>query len=485
MLYFPTTLGTGGFFGYKVATTLHAIRPTATHPSYGVKIIGDTQQGSNINFAQSGSCVPGFVVDLSASGIGATLVMQDLTVYLQSGSGSGVAGITYTTGGTNTPWANIERVRVIGPWGGGIKINQLTSNGDGAGGSCIKDCQIQGDSSGGDYRIMQYGIFLNGLGGMTIDHCSITFCSTGINLTAPCEEVRVMNCSLVNVLVGMSYVGNNGGTPQSGNTWALNSHFNCGYKGIVIGDSGTNGKREQNFVDNCYFLNGNNKYSVWHTGAGAPSSSSLVNAGSFTAGIAYTIATLGTTDWVAAGAASNTVGIQFIAINRGGGTGTAESYNNCDYYKNTSNGDVYWKFGGSWGSPFYNVANQSDGGTNSGSAQPVSGAISAIGVCIELYGGWQNVRGCLALETGSGFYYQGVIVNGGAYSSVDDLTIMQFADSCLILGGGCTYSHVSNVRFKDTLGATAILNSGGGTNQIHACFGMNGNTDGTWASNPY
>ena len=48
-----------------------------------------------------------------------------------------------------------------------------------------------------------------------------------------------------------------------------------------------------------------------------------VTAGSFVPGATYTILTVGTTNWTAIGASSNTVGVQFVATGTGSGTGTA------------------------------------------------------------------------------------------------------------------------------------------------------------------
>jgi len=55
----------------------------------------------------------------------------------------------------------------------------------------------------------------------------------------------------------------------------------------------------------------------------APAQTSTVTAGSFVVGATYTILTVGTTSWTAIGAASNTVGITFVATGVGSGTGTA------------------------------------------------------------------------------------------------------------------------------------------------------------------
>lgn len=50
---------------------------------------------------------------------------------------------------------------------------------------------------------------------------------------------------------------------------------------------------------------------------------SVVTAGAFSTGTAYTIATLGSTNFVAIGASANQVGVTFIATGAGAGTGTA------------------------------------------------------------------------------------------------------------------------------------------------------------------
>lgn len=54
-----------------------------------------------------------------------------------------------------------------------------------------------------------------------------------------------------------------------------------------------------------------------------PNYNTAVAAGSFVAGLSYTIATVGTTDFTAIGASANTVGVTFKATGVGSGTGTA------------------------------------------------------------------------------------------------------------------------------------------------------------------
>ena len=53
---------------------------------------------------------------------------------------------------------------------------------------------------------------------------------------------------------------------------------------------------------------------------------SSVSAGAFVIGTQYMITAVGTTNFVAIGAASNTVGVYFFATGAGSGTGTATSY---------------------------------------------------------------------------------------------------------------------------------------------------------------
>lgn len=58
---------------------------------------------------------------------------------------------------------------------------------------------------------------------------------------------------------------------------------------------------------------------------GSPTTTTTVTAGSFVIGASYTILTVGTTNFVSIGAASNTVGVAFVATGVGAGTGTASS----------------------------------------------------------------------------------------------------------------------------------------------------------------
>ena len=68
--------------------------------------------------------------------------------------------------------------------------------------------------------------------------------------------------------------------------------------------------------------------------------STTVNAGSFVVGTNYTILTVGNTNWVSIGAASNTVGVKFTATGVGSGTGTATYYYNYIPFTQSTKNDI-------------------------------------------------------------------------------------------------------------------------------------------------
>lgn len=68
------------------------------------------------------------------------------------------------------------------------------------------------------------------------------------------------------------------------------------------------------------------------TGASWLAVGQSVTAGAFVTGIRYKILTVGTTDFTLIGAASNTVGVSFVATGAGTGTGTAAPENSCAEY---------------------------------------------------------------------------------------------------------------------------------------------------------
>lgn len=79
-----------------------------------------------------------------------------------------------------------------------------------------------------------------------------------------------------------------------------------------------------------------------------------VNAGSFVIGYTYTILTVGNTSWTSIGAASNTVGVVFVATGAGTGTGTATLNSNIIPYSQAglSDIDTYLRIHKSY-QPFY------------------------------------------------------------------------------------------------------------------------------------
>lgn len=82
---------------------------------------------------------------------------------------------------------------------------------------------------------------------------------------------------------------------------------------------------DQIVVGNYYQIRniGSTTQAQWNILAGT--TNSVYVAGNFSAGTTYTIITIGTTDFTAIGAASNTPGLSFVATGAGSGTGTASA----------------------------------------------------------------------------------------------------------------------------------------------------------------
>jgi len=74
-------------------------------------------------------------------------------------------------------------------------------------------------------------------------------------------------------------------------------------------------------------------FSVYTVIGDAPT---VVTAGSFVTGVEYEIVTVGTTDYTLIGAASNTVGVKFVATGAGAGTGTAKTVEVTDFLKSSA-----------------------------------------------------------------------------------------------------------------------------------------------------
>jgi hypothetical protein len=68
------------------------------------------------------------------------------------------------------------------------------------------------------------------------------------------------------------------------------------------------------------------------TGASWLRKGEAITAGGFTTGLTYVIRTIGSTDFTLIGAASNTVGLEFVATGVGAGTGTAVLEVSCVEY---------------------------------------------------------------------------------------------------------------------------------------------------------
>ena len=96
---------------------------------------------------------------------------------------------------------------------------------------------------------------------------------------------------------------------------------------VQVWSDGTNfyDVQTQNFAGTLAIANGGTGQTTANAAfnALAPAQTNTVSAGSFVVGATYTILTVGTTVWTSIGAASNTVGVTFVATGVGSGTGTA------------------------------------------------------------------------------------------------------------------------------------------------------------------
>lgn len=77
-------------------------------------------------------------------------------------------------------------------------------------------------------------------------------------------------------------------------------------------------------INSCNSQNRNERWQFYNTASEIGSCSLEVTAGNFEIGVRYEITSIGTTDFTLIGAASNTVGIFFVATGVGSGTGTAD-----------------------------------------------------------------------------------------------------------------------------------------------------------------
>ena len=82
-----------------------------------------------------------------------------------------------------------------------------------------------------------------------------------------------------------------------------------------------------NAVFKLYPISENRSFNLLNSADPEPAETAIVAAGEFEIGQTYTIVTVGTTDFVAIGAASNTVGVTFVATGAGAGNGAASFEN--------------------------------------------------------------------------------------------------------------------------------------------------------------
>jgi len=138
------------------------------------------------------------------------------------------------------------------------------------------------------------------------------------------NALEFRNCSTENGYssssIGMKFDGQHG---------PISIH-DCYFEGVAVGiDMSASGAKASIKIDNNWFFGctdafkGNSMDSQCEWGKSNYLAPQAVTAGAFIVGATYTIASVGTTSFTAIGAASNTVGVTFVATGVGTGTGTA------------------------------------------------------------------------------------------------------------------------------------------------------------------
>jgi hypothetical protein len=164
---------------------------------------------------------------------------------------------------------------------------------------------------------------------------------------------------------------------------------------------------------------------------------SRASAGGFVIGVTYVIASIGTTNFVAIGAASNTVGVVFVATGVGSGTGTASPRANgsdvgnggastVGAYQITTGSEIYtgnvgWGAGG-WGGI-------TTGFTSTGWGSPAPSGVG-IGVQLRLWSQSNYGENLIFNPRGGGLYYWDTNVNPNIYDRGTLLTAGDTPDIC-------------------------------------------------------
>lgn len=186
-------------------------------------------------------------------------------------------------------------------------------------------------------------------------------------------------------------------------------------------------------------------------GANNPS----INAGSFVAGQWYEITTVGTTTWTAIGAASNTLGVIFLATGVGSGTGQAKARATLTTALNASAGAATG--GGFTEASTYSVPCDLRAGTTN---------------CLTLSGATNYTESNLILFGGNGTNQNALVNNGTGTVSVTSSTIsaktaiaIQNTSTGSVITDGCT------ITSGDTTSAYSISNSGPSPSEIRITGG--------------
>jgi len=232
-----------------------------------------------------------------------------------------VASTTATGGGTVTvqyiyPIGN-DVYTISNGWGSGawsptnsvtLGVDPFTAN---AGNSTVTVTQASNGylTSAGSFNIgQQYKIVAVGstdftLIGASSNTVGITFTATGVGTGSGTASIVWVSFSGATNLLPTPLVYGFSGTVGFG----TGTYSMAGTDVVAVYATLLNKTFEITYVDS-------NSYTITLPNA---------NAGSFTTGLTYIITSVGTTDFTAIGASSNTIGVSFVATGPGSGTGTA------------------------------------------------------------------------------------------------------------------------------------------------------------------
>jgi hypothetical protein len=164
------------------------------------------------------------------------------------------------------------------------------------------------------------------------------------------------------------------------------------------------------------------------------------SAGAFVVGVKYTILTVGTTNFTAIGAASNTVGVVFTATDVGSGTGTASpNANSSDsgsgggstigYYQLTT-GNTTFTLGTGWGAGGWSGVTTGYSSTGWGSPAPAG---LGIGIQLRLWSQSNYGEDLIFNPRGAAMYYWS---NNASPNTYDRGQIIKASTSVTVKGGG-------------------------------------------------